>query len=255
MRPVIIGAGRGMRLADNTANIPKTMVKVMGRPMLEWILEAFADAGLESDQVVFVGGYAQAVVEAAHPEFTFVTNDDWPNNNILLSLLYAREHLRQGFLSTYGDIVYSGAIVRKLVESPHDITLGCDTHWRRRYVKRTQHPETDAEKLRAQGDVVTELSRTIPSEEASGEFIGVLKMSARGAETFLEHFDARAREHAGRPYREGRSWEKAYLIDLLQDMLERGVVMHRVDTRGEYMEIDTVQDLAFAEEWWRTRPA
>src|SRR5690606_13511816 len=255
MRPVIIGAGRGMRLADNTANIPKTMVKVMGRPMLEWILEAFADAGLESDQVVFVGGYAQAVVEAAHPEFTFVTNHDWPNNNILLSLLYAREHLRQGFLSTYGDIVYSGDIVKKLAESPHDITLGCDTVWRRRYVERTQHPETDAEKLRADGDRVTELSRRIPSEEASGEFIGVMKMSERGAETFLEHFDARAKEYAGRAYRAGRTWEKAYLIDLLQDRLKRGVTMHRVDTRGAYMEIDAVRDLSFAEDWWQTRPA
>ena len=80
------------------------------------LLEALADAGVEPEQVVFVGGYAQEVVAAAHPEFTFVSNDDWPNNNILLSLLYARDHLHQGFLSTYGDIVYSGTIVRKLVD-------------------------------------------------------------------------------------------------------------------------------------------
>jgi len=254
MRPIIIGAGRGMRLAHNTDSIPKTMVEVMGRPMLEWILEALAHAGLDSDQVVFVGGYSQEVVERAHPEFTFVENRDWPNNNILLSLLYARDYLGEGFLSTYGDIVYGGGIVKKLVESPHDITLGCDTAWRRRYVNRTHHPETDAEKLRADGEVVTEISRRIPSEQASGEFIGVLKMSARGAATFLAHFDARSKEFAGGPYREGRTWEKAYLIDLLQDMLERGVVMHRVDTRGEYMEIDTEQDLSFAEDWWLTRP-
>jgi hypothetical protein len=37
-------------------------------------------------------------------------------------------------------------------------------------------------------------------------------------------------------------------------MLEAGVPMHRVDTRGAYMEIDTVQDLSFAEGWWTTRP-
>jgi len=254
MRTIIIGAGRGMRLEDRTALIPKTMVDVMGRPMLEWILEALAHAGIQPKDVVFVGGYAQQVIEAAHPEFTFVTNDDWPNNNILLSLSYAREHLGQGFISTYGDIIYSGEIVQKLVDSPHDITLGCDTHWRRRYIGRTQHPETDAEKLCADGTLVTQISRRIPSEQAAGEFIGVMKMSARGAAAFMAHFDARKAEYAGGPYREGRTWEKAYLIDLLQDMLEAGVPMHRVDTHGAYMEIDTVQDLSFAEGWWTTRP-
>jgi hypothetical protein len=34
-------------------------------------------------------------------------------------------------------------------------------------------------------------------------------------------------------------------------MLERGSAFHRVDTHGGYMEIDTQQDLASAEQWWR----
>lgn len=254
MRAVVIGAGRGMRLAQHTDSIPKTMVEVMGRPMLEWILEALSRANVGATDVVFIGGYAQEVVERAHPEFTFVTNDDWANNNILLSLLYARKYLEDGFISTYGDIVYSGDVVQKLYESPHDITLGCDTRWRRRYVKRSQHPETDAEKLRAHGSRVIEVSRRIDSEAATGEFIGVMKLSARGAATLLSHFDEASLRYKGGPFREGRTWEKAYLIDLLQHMLERGVEMHRVDTEGAYMEIDTVEDLSFAEDWWQNRP-
>ena len=250
----MIGAGRGSRLGHNTDQIPKTLVEVMGRPMLDWILDALASAGITRKEVVFVCGYAEDVVRARYPEFTFVRNADWANNNILLSLLCAREHLAGGFLSTYADIVYDGEIVQKLVASPAEITLGCDTAWRRRYIGRTQHPETDAEKLCADGTLVTQISRRIPSEQAAGEFIGVMKMSARGAAAFMAHFDARKAEYAGGPYREGRTWEKAYLIDLLQDMLEAGVPMHRVDTHGAYMEIDTVQDLSFAEGWWTTRP-
>ena len=91
-------------------------------------------------------------------------NTDWESNNILASLLYARDYLQGGFVSTYADIVYEGAIVKKLVDSPHSIALGCDTAWRRRYVGRSQHPETDAEKLRADGSRVVELSRKIASE-------------------------------------------------------------------------------------------
>jgi len=254
MRAIIIGAGRGSRLGHETREIPKTLVEVMGRPMLEWVLDALAEAGIERQDVVFISGYAEDVVRERYPEFSFVRNADWQNNNILLSLLSAREYLGEGFVSTYSDIVYEGAVVQKLVESPHDIALGCDTAWRRRYTSRSQHPETDAEKLRAEGNRVVELSRHIDSEAADGEFIGVMKLSAEGARQLTEAFDTAAAEYAGKEFREGRSFEKAYLIDLLQHMLEQGSTMHRENTRGGYMEIDTLEDLGLAEKWWQERP-
>jgi choline kinase len=251
---VIIAAGRGSRLQNETDEIPKTLVEVMGRPMLEWILEAFEAAGLSRQDVVFVCGYRAEVIKARYPQFTYVTNHDWQNNNILLSLLMAREYLKGGFVASYGDIVYDGAVVQKLVKSPADIALGCDTAWRRRYVGRTQHPETDAEKLRADGKRVVELSRTIPSEQADGEFIGVMKLSSAGAADFVAAFDHAERVYGGQIFREGRSFQKAYLIDLLAEMLEHGASMQREDTHGGYMEIDTVQDLSMAERWWKERP-
>ena len=48
MRPVLIGAGRGSRLEHQTDELPKTLVHVMGRPMLEWILESLGAAGLHA---------------------------------------------------------------------------------------------------------------------------------------------------------------------------------------------------------------
>lgn len=250
---IIIGAGRGSRLEHRTDRVPKTMVEVMGRPMLDWILDALGEAGYSRKDIVFICGYAEDVVRERYPEFTFVRNADWENNNILLSLLCARSWLEGGFLSTYADIVYDGAIARKLVESERDITLGCDTKWRRRYVSRTQHPETDAEKLLADGPRVTELGRTLASEAAAGEFIGVVKMTAKGARSFLDEFDRVREIQSGKVWREGRTFERAYLIDHLQHMLEQGVEMHREDTPGAYMEIDTLEDLGLAEGWWRDR--
>jgi choline kinase len=254
MRPIVIGAGRGMRLGPNTDEIPKTLVPVMGRPMLEWILEALGAAGFTKKDVVFICGYRADVVKARYPEFTYVLNADWEKNNILASLLCARDHLGGGFVSTYADIVYRGSAVKKVVASPHDKVLVCDTDWRRRYVGRTQHPESDAEKMRAEGERVVELSRRIESEKASGEFIGVTKFTADGAREVMAAFDEAKAVWAGQTYREGRTFEKAYLIDLFQEMVERGSAFHRVDTNGGYMEIDTQQDLASAEGWWRATP-
>ena len=250
MRPIIIGAGRGSRLSHETNEVPKTLVNVMGRPMLEWILEALAEGGFERRDVVFICGYRADVVRARYPEFTFVENRDWQNNNILLSLMCAREYLSDGFVSSYADIVYRGRIVKALVESRHDKVLGCDTDWRRRYQDRSQHPESDGEKLRATGDAVIQLSRNIPPAEASGEFIGVTKFTADGAREMIASFDVAKAKFAGGPFREGRTFERAYMIDLFQWMIEQGSSFHRADMHGGYMEIDTLEDLAAASKWW-----
>jgi L-glutamine-phosphate cytidylyltransferase len=246
MRPVLIGAGRGSRLEHRTDELPKTLVPVLGRPMLEWILEALTESGFTRKDVVFVCGYRSDVLKARYPEFTYVDNHAWETNNILESLLCAREHLGSGFVSSYTDIVYQGRAVRDAASSPHDKVLVCDTDWRRRYVGRMRHPETDAEKMRADGDLVVEVSRTIASEAAAGEFIGVAKLSAAGAAELVDAYD---RAKATETTLGDRPFEKAYLIHMFQWMIDRGSAFHRVDTPGGYMEIDTLEDLELAPSW------
>ena len=77
MRPILIGAGRGSRLKHRTDEIPKTLVEVMGKPMLEHILDALKEAGFARKDIVFIGGYRIEVLKARYPEFTFVENADW----------------------------------------------------------------------------------------------------------------------------------------------------------------------------------
>ena len=247
MRPILIGAGRGSRLDHQTVEMPKTLVHVLDRPMLEWILESLGAAGFTKKDVIYICGYKADVLRARYPEFTYVENTDWENNNILASLMYAREHLGQGFLSSYTDILYRGSVVKDLVEAPYDKVLACDTDWRRRYVRRTNHPESDAEKMSTEGNVVVDISRTIPSAEASGEFIGVAKFSPSGAQELMEAYDdakAHCETLGDRPF------PKAYLIHLFQRMIQKGSTFHSVDTHGGYMELDTLQDLEYAKSWW-----
>ena len=248
MRPILIGAGRGSRLEHQTDELPKTLVHVMGRPMLEWILESLAEAGFARKDVIYICGYKADVLRARYPELTYVENTDWENNNILASLMYAREHLGSGFVSSYTDILYRGSVVKDLVATPWDKVLACDTDWRRRYVRRTNHPESDAEKMRAEGPRVVDVSRTIPSDEASGEFIGVAKFSPAGAQELMAAYDdakAKCATLGDRPF------PKAYLIHLFQRMIQNdGSTFHRVDTHGGYMELDTLQDLEYARSWW-----
>lgn len=256
-RAIIIGAGRGSRLRHLTDEVPKTLVPVLGRPMLESILEALAAGGFGRGDVTFVCGYRKEVVQARYPDLEYVENAAWETNNILASLLCARDRMGGGFVSTYADIVYRPAVVEALVKAEGDLVLAVDTDWRRRYAGRTQHPENDAEKLvhrggrDGQGGVVERISRTIPAEEATGEFIGVMKASPAGATRFVAAWDElRARIGDDGVFREGRILRKAYLLDMLSHLVEQGVELRTVETHGGYMEIDTLQDEQLAATWW-----
>lgn len=54
---VVLAAGEGRRLAPLTNTRPKPMLPVANRPILEYVLEAIADAGI--DRVIFIVGYQQ----------------------------------------------------------------------------------------------------------------------------------------------------------------------------------------------------
>ena len=252
MRAIIIGAGRGQRLMPTTEHAPKCYAEVGGRRILDWILEALAENGIED--VAFIGGYLIDRVRADYPRLTFRHNEDWPNNNIMESLLRARDLMDAPFVSTYADILYRKEAVRELLATRGDIACVVDTRWRERYAHRTLHPMSDGEKVTVAQGRITRLHRDIDPDAAHGEFTGVARFSAAGAAQLIGHYDRCRRAFAGQPFREAKVFEKAYLIHLLQDMVEHGVALHHADVPGEYWEIDTQQDFEMARAAWRARP-
>ncbi|HVR69527.1 MAG TPA: NTP transferase domain-containing protein [Vicinamibacteria bacterium] len=248
MKAIVIGAGRGRRLMPLTEEVPKCYAPVAGRRILDWSLAALRAGGCHD--VVFIGGYLIEKIRADYPALRFCHNAGWPDNNILVSLFQAEAEMASGFVSSYADILYTGEAVGQLVAAPGDVALLVDTDWRERYRPRTEHPETDGEKVRLRDGRVTEVSRTIPPAEAPAEFTGVARFSPAGARALVEHYHRARRAHDGRPYRRGQPFARAYLIDLLQDMLEAGVEMRAVTTHGAYFEIDTTQDWELAGRGW-----
>jgi choline kinase len=249
VRAIIIGAGRGQRLMPSTAEAPKCFAEVQGKPIIDWIVRALKDGGVS--EICFVGGYQLETVRAAYPDFVFRHNADWQNNNILASLMCAEDLMDCPFITSYADILYTPDVVRGLIAAPADIALGVDTHWVEHYRPRTQHPPHDAEKVTVANGRVTRVHRGIPAADAYGEFIGVAKFSVPGGRAFRETFHRRREEYGGKAWREAEMFEKAYLIHLLQDMIEQGAAMTHVDTPGRYREIDTQEDLDLAQRLWR----
>lgn len=248
MKAIIIGAGRGERLMPHTADAPKCFAEVKGKRILDWGLEALRSGGLSD--IVFIGGYRIERVQGAYPDFTFCDNADWPDNNILESLMHAEDHMSGGFVCVYSDILYTGSIIRQLMTSENDITLVCDTEWRERYKQRTEHPEEDGEKMAVVDGHVTVINRTMPSEAASGEYIGVARFSPEGAASLIRAYHKAKTASGNGPFLAAKTFRKAYLIDLFQHMLGNGHEITASFTPGDYAEIDTNQDFQIARKEW-----
>ena len=232
-----------------TADTPKCYAEVQGRRLLDWALSAFFGAGITD--ITFIGGYQIDRVRRDYAQFTFRHNSTWENNNILASLMHAEDLMENGFVCCYSDILFTSDVVRRVLASPADVALSVDTLWLERYQHRTQHPPDDAEKVQAQNGKVTRIHRAIPTDLAYGEYTGIAKCTAAGAAQLREHYHKARQNYAGKPWREAAVFEKAYLIHLLQEMIEAGVKMSHADTPGNYMEVDTQQDFELAQKNWR----
>ena len=251
MRVIIIGAGRGRRLMPTTADAPKCFAEVAGRRLIDWAVDSFAANGLTD--ICFIGGYQIDKVKAAYPQFSFRENANWEHNNILASLFCAEDQMSDGFICCYSDILFTADVIGRLAASPDDMALGVDTAWLTRYEGRTDHPPDDAEKVTVDNSRVTRIHRRMLEAEAHGEYIGVARFSSAGAARLRERYHHCRREFTGRAWREAVVFEKAYLILLFQDMIERGERFTHIDTPGGYIEVDTQQDFEYARQFWLTR--
>lgn len=253
-KAIIVAAGRGKRLGNETDEIPKCMVKVAGRSILHWQLRALEAAGV--DDVVIVRGYRGDCISAPGHDVRFVENPEWAQNNILASLLYAAAEMDTGFFFSYSDIVFAPAVATQLRDETSadgpPAALVVDRRWEDAYVGRTLHPVSEAELAKVvetpAGKAVSRVGKqAVPREEAIGEFIGLARFSAEGAVALKQVWDRALRDGLEKPFGRALTLRNAYLSDALNAMADASVRLAPVFIDGTWREIDTQQDLASAE--------
>jgi UDP-N-acetylglucosamine diphosphorylase / glucose-1-phosphate thymidylyltransferase / UDP-N-acetylgalactosamine diphosphorylase / glucosamine-1-phosphate N-acetyltransferase / galactosamine-1-phosphate N-acetyltransferase len=138
VKAVILAAGRGTRMRDLTQEIPKPMLKVQGKPILEHILEGLLSVGIRD--FCIVTGFRADVVEGYFGD----------GSRFGARINYARQLVQDGtgkapelakqfvgsdpFLLTYGDILVKPETYREMLDrfggGPYDgvitVTPGAD---------------------------------------------------------------------------------------------------------------------------------
>lgn len=244
MKCIILAAGTATRMRPLTDSIPKCLLPVGGKPILQRILEHVFNAGI--DTVGLVLGYradeVRAFVRKHFPfqRIRFIVNPKFDTTNNAFSLLMAREFYMsearrnaplQELLLLDGDIVCSSRLLPYLLshKSPNRIAVQVKGDRDEEEIRVTVNPQND----------VLLIGKTPALEETYGESIGIELFSPESTELLFEILERRVREGRGRT----EFYEASF-----QELIDRGVAIEAIDT-SDYpaIEIDTLADLELAE--------
>ena len=237
---LIIAAGLGSRLKNHTENTPKCMLDFGGKTLLERQLSSYRKSGI--DNISLVRGYKKKKIN--YKNIRYFDNDDYENNNILNSIFYAEKIINGNVIISYSDILFESNVVKRLLESDHDISVVVDIDWRGYYVGRKDHPISEAENVifNSNNQVLKIGKIGTQKEEVHGEFIGMIKLTDHGAEIFKENFHRLKKLYWNKPFQRATIFQKAYLTDMIQELVDIGVKVHCVIIERGWKEIDTVED-------------
>src|SRR2546423_2222296 len=100
---VLLAAGRGTRMRELTADLPKPMIVVRGKPVLQHIVEGLRGAGVQRFLVI-VGYHADAVRNHFADAVEYATQIVQDGTGRVVDL--AREFVGDSpFVLSYGDIL------------------------------------------------------------------------------------------------------------------------------------------------------
>ena len=237
MKAIILAAGEGTRLRPYTLDRPKCMVEIEGISLLERQLAVLRSRGVTP--IIVVGGYRASMLNGEG--YALRLNPRYAETNMVWTLFCAEADLKGEAIVSYGDIVYSGEILDRLMASTADIAVAIDLEWESYWRARNEDPLSDAETLRLDksGNIIEIGQKPTCLDEIEGQYMGLMKFSTQGLAALRSAYcDALEKGTLG-----NRPTEKAYMTDLLQALIDRGHIVQSVSIRSPWIEVDTVGDL------------
>jgi len=174
MQAIILAAGSSKRLRPLTDSIPKCLLKVGGKSLLERTVENVVENGIID--FIFVTGYKENLIKDflnenfQHINKTFITNTDYENNNNSYSLWMTRDFVQDDILLLDSDILFDKEIIGKLFNSEYKNSLAANFT--------DQLDEEQIKVILDNENRVLKIGKEISICESAGESIGIEKFSS-----------------------------------------------------------------------------
>jgi len=244
MKIIFIAAGSSTRLGTKTLNFPKGLIKINNNSIMGIQLDLFKNKKI--DNIIIITG--PNADKFNFKNVTYINDTNHKKHDVLGSLMVAKSHMNNEIVTTYSDIIFDEKILNSIVEFKGDIGIAIELNWEKRYINRDQHPKSEADNVIIQNGEIVKIRKNISEskdDQIIGEFIGLMKLSKEGAKIFKNKYSELEKTHIGK-FHNAPSLERAYLTDMLQELINSGLKISPIIINGNWCEIDTPQDIEIA---------
>ena len=242
MRAIILAAGSGLRLGQHTKDIPKALLDLNGKSILERQISLLREHGV--NEIFVVTGYKREKHILKDIEYIF--NPRYSETEQLASMMVARSNIDDDVLVIFGDILFDSQILQQILASNDDIAIAIDLDWEKSYNERPDNPKSLADKVLINQKKILQISAKETSldikNQGVGEFLGIIKLSGNGSKIIIKKYEELEKSHVGR-FHDANSLEKAKLADILQELIDSKIEISFIPVNGKWCEIDTPKDL------------
>ena len=230
MQAIIMAAGKGSRLGSLTEDLPKSLLKINGKRILDINIAMLHRYGIW-DITVVTGFKDEKMIEATRgiPGITLIYNPFYEFTNVIGSYYMGMKQLHDDFIYLHADTICDIHIFEQLLTSDGDIVLPVDT----------KPCDDEAMKVRLENDRIVEITKNMPVEAAAGEFIGIAKIKKNVIDDLNASTVSVLRDKQFTSYFEGA-------LQRVFDMKKYDVQM--IETDGRFWgEVDFLEDYQRAE--------
>jgi L-glutamine-phosphate cytidylyltransferase len=203
---LILAAGRGSRLGPRTADIPKPLLQVGPRMLIEHQLEMFAEAGVGPVGMV-VGYQADEIAEVVGIRAEYIPNARWSTTNSLYSFLQARSWVRGDLIISNCDILLHPRILARVIAAGGDCFA---------YDSASGHG-LEHMKVQLEGRDLVRMSKTLEADQISGENVGLLSLKEETVQHLFEIAERRVADGGA------KDWLGVAVQELAEQRQLRGV--------------------------------
>ena len=242
MKGIILAAGEGKRLRPLTNNIPKSMISFLGMTLLERQVDIMKKCQI--NDIIVVTGYKSDKINI--PEINYIKNENFHKTNMVETLFCAKDELIGDIIISYADIIYEKNVLEKLINAEVDMSIIIDKNWEIYWKERFENPLNDAEslKINTEGDI-SEIGQCANSlDDIQGQYIGLMKFNRSGTEILKQFYDncKNSSQNGSNVLNPNISFEKSYMTDLLQGLINAGHTLKPLMIKGGWLELDTIED-------------
>ena len=239
MKAIILAAGEGKRfVAFNNEKKPKCLMEIGDTTLLNIQIDTLHRSGIK--EIVVVRGYEKDQINT--PGIRYYDNTTYKTTNVLYSLFVAEKELNDNVIVLYSDIYYEEGIVRKIMSTTHDISIGCMVNYENIQKLKSDISLEDIELIDFESDnKIHKIGKKLPpvSDHTRGQFIGIFKLSPRGCKqikNFYEYFKTKSKEASHSNYR------MAWITELFSEMMNLGTDISVTIIEHGWFEVNTVED-------------